>query len=108
MARVLLTVERPDHDGIQATQTALIVDGHNFPLAPDTVFVIQNGSTGFNLTLQTNVTKAGLALPDKVIAIGANEKWTFKNIDANIFAQADGTLWVDYSDVTDGTIEVFR
>lgn len=108
MARTLLTVEKPDHDGIEATQTNLIVDGHMFPLAPETTFVIQNGVTAFNLTLLTNVTKAGLDLPDKVIAIGANEKWTFKNIDSNIFAQSDGRLWVDYSDVTDGTIEVFQ
>ncbi len=67
----LLSVERPTYDGVRSAKTALDEVGHEFRLTKDTQFAIENGPIGLNLTILTNRTLAGIALGNKVIAIGA-------------------------------------
>lgn len=110
MARTELTVEVSGIGGLEPTDTALIADGHKFLAHKDLQFRINNGATGFNLTIQTPVTVDGLAVGDKVVAIGANEEhiFNFKDVSLDNFRQSDYMIYVDYDDVTDGTIAVWR
>ena len=110
MARTELTVETAGIDGLQPTDTALIADGHKFIVDKEVQFRINNGATGFTLTIQTPRTVDGLAVAEKTVSVGANEEhiFNFRDVAVGTFQQSDYMVYVDYSDVTDGTIAVWR
>lgn len=110
MAREEVTVEVSGSGGLEPTDTNLIADGHKFRAKKGVQLRLNNGATGLNLTLQTPRTIDGLAVAEKVIAIGSNEEHiiNFRDVDLVTFTQSDGMIYIDYSDVADGDIAVWE
>ena len=109
MARVALSQEPIVIAGLEPTQTALIADGHSFPNDGIRTHIrINNGATAFTLTVITPMTVEGLAVADKTYSIGANEIHEIGPFDPKLYNNADGLVFIDYSDVTDGTVEIKR
>lgn len=110
MARTEITVEVAGINGLQPTQTNLIADGHSFKPHRDIHVRVNNGATAFTLTIPTSRTVDGLAVADKTISIGSNEEHVinFRDVDIANFIQSDGLIYLDYSNVSDGNVEVYR
>ena len=110
MARVELTVEVSGIGGLEPTATNLNADGHGFKAYKDVQVRINNGATAFVLTIPTSRTVDGLAVADKTISIGSNETHiiNFRDVNIDNFIQSGGLVHLDYDDVSDGTVEVYR
>jgi len=109
MARTQITVQSITRSGLQPTNTALIADGHKFLNDGKLTFIqVENGATAFTLTIQTPKTVDGLAVAERTISIGTNEEHLIGPFPADTYNQADGMVYLDYSDVTDGTVSVLK
>ncbi len=107
MARVQIAVEVVKEAGVLKTETAVAADGHMFLNDGNVVLRITNGATALTLTAITHTTVKGLAVDDKAFTIGANENWEMR-FDPNVFNDPNQMVFIDYSDTTDGTVEVGR
>ena len=109
MARTELSLQNVDRDGLEATYTALIADGHKFTNNGEEMFIhVVNGATGFTLTILTPQTVDGLSVADRTISIGANEEHFVGPFPVGNYNQSDGMVYVDYRDVADGTIAALK
>lgn len=107
--RETLSVQAVDEDGAQISWTALVSGGHQVVMSNDSALLIKNGATGFNLTVQATVLVDGdLEVSDRVIAIASNEDYVIRLKDIGIYLQAAGTVYLDYSDTTNGEVAVLR
>lgn len=109
MARTELTVQTIDRAGLEPTMTALIADGHKFMNDGKlTRLMVVNGATPFILTIQTPETVDGLAVAERTVAIGAAGTYEIGPFQASLYNQADGMVYIDYDDPTDGDVNVAR
>lgn len=109
MARTELTVEPVVRAGLAATYTAAFVDGHKFKNDGKTILHIKNGAVALNLTVQTPGTVDGLAVADRVVAVGASTDKFIGPFPASQYNQAaDGMVYIDYDDLSNVTVAVLR
>lgn len=111
MARDLLATQTATQAGLTATFSAANAAGHW--IEPGSILEVVNGSGGsIDVTLITQETRAGLAVSDQVIAVGAGAR---KHIHVPKADQApflvpidggadDGMIHVDFSAVTSVTV----
>lgn len=110
MARTDVTVEQIDRDDVEeGTDTALIADGHKFLNDGKMTFLeIENGVTEFTLTVQVAKTVDGQAVTNQTYTVGASKDYMLGPFPADIYNQSDGKVYVDYSEVSDGTVTPWR
>lgn len=107
MAREELTLASIAMYGLEQTMTALIADGHKFRNdGQRTRLTVVNGATPFTLTIITAVEVDDLAVADRTVNVGANERIELGPFPRSIYNQDDGRVYIDYSDVTDGVVGV--
>lgn len=114
MARTALTVTNFVEAGITHAAVAAHVDGNMWDNTGTEVLMVINGSGGsINVTIQTQQTVNGLAIADRVVAVGAGVTkfiGSFQPLNLwNVSGGADnGKIYVDYSAVTSVTVAVYR
>lgn len=109
MARTEISVQAISRDGLQPTYSALIADGHMFKNDGEHMFLhVKNDITPFTLTIQTPQTVDGLAVAEKTVSIGTSEEQFVGPFPVRTYNQASDLVYVDYSNVTDGTVAALR
>lgn len=108
LARTVITPTAITSNGVTQTLTAVNADGNNFNNNGATLVVIANGYTGtITATFQTPRTIDGLAVADKEIAVPAGTTFMAGPFGSNTFNQADGTVYVDFTETTSVTFGAF-
>lgn len=106
MPRTAITPQKATAAGRTVTFEPANSLGNSFNAAKGRALIIRNGSAAaITATLPTPATADGLAIADRAITVAAGAQ-THVGIgsQAGIYAQTDGTVWVDYSAVT--TVDV--
>lgn len=112
MARTALTTQPIDSDGLTPVFAAANVDGHI--IDADAYIEVVNGSGGsINVTVQTPAEYAGLAVAERIIAVGAGARAKIGHFDPKVYARPTGVadpgkVYVDFSAVTSVTVGAFR
>lgn len=108
LARTVITPTAITSNGVTQTLTAVNADGNNFNNNGASLVVIANGYTAtITATFQTPRTIDGLAVADKEIAVPAGTTFMAGPFGSNTFNQADGTVYVDFTETTSVTFGVF-
>jgi hypothetical protein len=94
--------------GLTVALTAVdAANGEQFGWTAKRALHVKNASGGsINVTVKSNLTVAGLVLPDRVVAVAAGAEKKIGPFDAAAHKQADGNVWVDYSSGTSVTAEL--
>lgn len=112
MARQDLQIQNLGFAGTDITTgqiTPVLADGVMYPNQEDLIFRCLNGSgASINVTFQTPYTRDGLALADLVVAVPAGATKLVALHAGEIYSQADGKAYVDFSAVTTVSVNVFR
>lgn len=98
MARTQITVESVSRSGLAPTNTTVITDGHKFLNDGQlTVLRIKTAGTGLTLTVQIAKTVDGKTVTNPTYVIGTNAELVIGPFPAEIYNQADGMVYIDYS-----------
>lgn len=114
MVRTALAVTTFAEAGITHATSAAHVDGNKFANTGTEVLMVINGSgVSIDVTIQTQKTINGLAVSDRVVAVGAGVTkfiGNFQPLDLwNVAGGADnGQIYIDYSAVTTITVAAYR
>lgn len=110
MPRTAITPQAATSAGVPVTFEAANVDGNSFVPRRGRALHVRNNSAGaITVTVPTPGTADGLAIGDRTITVAAGAHATFgpgSAAVAGLYAQADGTVHVDYSAVTTVTVAV--
>jgi hypothetical protein len=106
MSATALSVTPLSRNGITDTLSAANTDGHTIVNTADNMWIeVLNGSGGsINVTIETIQTIDGLAVADRVVAVGAGVR---KKIGPFPRTNYGSTVTVTFSDVTTVTIGAF-
>lgn len=108
MPRTVLTVNEVVETGLTLSASAANVDGHSLVNTDrnTVLFLYANNGSGspINVTVQTPGTVRGNAIADVVVAVAAGAERLIGPLPASFYNQADGTVYVDFSDVTSLTV----
>jgi hypothetical protein len=110
MARTAIVPVKPTTAGVAKNLVAPdAVNFNNFVWRVDSILHFVVGATATTITIFTNIIFAdGLALPNRVFtAITAQELYVGP-FPQQEYQQADGTVWVNFSQVTAVTVEVIQ
>lgn len=108
MPRTAITPQKATSAGVAVTFEPANSLGNSYFAAKGRGLVVRNGSgSAITVTLPTPATADGLAIADRAITVAAGAQ-THVGVgsQAGIYAQTDGTVWVDYSAVTTVTVAV--
>lgn len=110
MARTTITAQTPGSDGAVPTYAAAdAANGMQFRNSGRSILHVKNGGAGsINVTIGTPGSADGLALPDKVVAVGAGAEKMISLRQRGIYQQADGLTYVDFSGATSVTVGLFE
>lgn len=110
MARTELTVQDIVRSGLEATYTAANGDGHYFSNDGKRTFIhVVNGDASDNtVTIQTPATADSLAITDRTVVVTAGEERMIGPFPTQYYNQSDGTVYVDHSNTTSGTIAAIK
>lgn len=109
MARTTLAVQSISRDGLEATFSAAPSDGVSFANDGRVLLEVYNGGGGsINVTVQTPNTVDGLAIADRVVAVGAGERYHIGLFDPDDYNQSDRTVYVDFSGVIDVVVAALK
>lgn len=97
--RTDIAVQQIVRTGLEATYAAVdAANGNAFPNDGRCFLVVVNGAGApINVTISTPGTVDGLAVADLVVAVTNAEKREIGPFPPNIYNQADGKVYVDYS-----------
>lgn len=109
MARTALSAQATSTAGLKPTYAAANVDGHMFTPEAGRVLVVKNGGgSSITVTVQAEVTRDGLALPDRTVTIPASEERLIGPFAPDVYRQKSGAdkgkVYVDFSTVTSVTV----
>ena len=108
MARTVITAAQIDEDGVVASLAAANVDGHSIAHRDNLLLRVTNGSgASITVTVQTPKTIGGLAIADRAITVAAGATVYISLGNAELYRQADGAVYVDFSAVTTVTVQAF-
>lgn len=109
MARTLLATQKSTIAGIAPVFTAANVDGHYIVNDGHTVVQVKNaGGSPITVTLPTPGKVAGVDIVDPTVSIPATTgDKIIGPFDPRVFAQADGSVNIDFSGVTSVTVAAF-
>jgi hypothetical protein len=106
MARTLLSVQPVVRTGLAVSYAA--ADGTDQNAVPNdgrTILHVKNGGgSSINVTIDTPGSVDGLAVGNLVVAVPAGAERFIGPFPTNIYSQADGNLYVDWSAVTSVTV----
>lgn len=111
MARAALTVQPVTRLGIEPGYVAAEADGNSFNNTGREFLHIKNGATDCVVTVKTPRTVDGQAVTERTVTVTGTEERMIGPFPPAIFNQggADGdVVFVDYDDVTNVTVGVFR
>lgn len=114
MVRTALTIVNFAEAGITHAAVAANVDGNMFDNSGKEVLMVINGSgVSVNVTIQTQQTINGLAVADRVVAVGAGVTKFMGSFQPLILWNVVGGVdnnkaYIDYSAVTTVTVAVYR
>lgn len=108
MARQALAVQEATRSGLTPAYTAAHVDGFAVPNSGKEMIHVKSGGTGATVTFVTTPTVDGQAVADRSVVMGTNTERMLGPFPPNIYNQADGTMWIDFSSITTMTIGAFR
>lgn len=109
MARTELTVQEFDVDGLDESLESANADGEYFSNDGGVFLYVKNGSgSPITLTAQTPAEIGGLDIEEKTYVIGAGENGFWGFFNPAMFNQSNGTVYIDFSDVTSLTIGAFK
>jgi len=103
MARALVASQKKGTAGGALTFFApVLADGIAYVLERNSRLLVQVGATVTTLTFVTPAVVDAGALPDKSVPLTINSIWEFDGFfdRAAEYAQADGTIWVNFSSDT--------
>ena len=69
---------------------------------------VENGATQTIATVVTPITVDGQALADPTYTVPLNDDYLFGPFPPNIYNTTAGMVQVHFSDITDGTVSVYR
>ncbi len=109
-ARAALTVQQIARTGLKPTYAAAVpADGHKFQNTGREFLHVKNGAGApINVTIQTPGTVDGLAVGELIVAVTNAEERMIGPFPTNIYNQADGMVYLDYSSETSVTVAVVR
>lgn len=109
MARTALTVQSVVRSGLADSLSAANADGHSIVNEGKKTWleVLNGGAGSINVTIQTPGTIDGLAVADRVIAVGAGARKKIGPFPVAEYNQSDGAVYVDFSDVASVTVGAF-
>lgn len=108
MARTAITAAQIDDDGVVASLTAANADGHSVAHRNSLFLRVTNGSgSSITVTVQTPKTIGGLAVADRAVTVAAGATAYISLGNAELYRQADGAVYVDFSAVTTVTVQAF-
>lgn len=108
MARTALVVQQHVDAGLEPVLTAANADGHQVAAVDDGDYLdVRTDDTPCNVTIVTPGSVNGLAITDRVVALGTDEEQRIP-IGRKVYRQADGSVHVNFSAVTNVTCGAFR
>lgn len=108
MARTALTVNQISRAGVALGPAAANVDGHSLAYSENLILYVANGGgSPITVTIQTPGTVDSLAIADKTVTVPAGSNRLMGPFPKAHYRQADGTVYVDFSDVTSVTAAAF-
>lgn len=109
MARSSLTLQDVERSGLEPSYASANADGNSFANNSRVVLHAKNGSgSPITVTVKTPGTVDGLAVADRTVAIPAGEERIMGVFPPADYNQSDGSVHVDYSDVTSLTVAALR
>jgi hypothetical protein len=108
MARTALTVQQVTRAGLTPAYSAAPVDGHSILNGGKELLHVKTGGTACNVTIQTPGSVDGQAVADRVVAIGTSSERIIGPFPPDIYNQASGEIYVDFSAVTSVTVAALR
>lgn len=109
MARSSISVQRITRSGANPSFESANTDGNSFDHHPDGFVWVKNGDTASKtVTIPTPRSIDGLSVADLTVDVPAGEDRAIGPFPEDTFKQDDGTIHVDYSDVTSVTVGAFR
>lgn len=110
MPRTAITPQAATAAGTAIVFEPANVLGNSFTPARGRVLLVKNGSgSSITVTLPTPATSDGLAVADRTVTVAAAAESPIalgSPAVSGIYAQADGSAYVDYSSVTSVTVAV--
>tara|TARA_Y100000593_G_scaffold4213_2_gene8329 strand:- start:435 stop:764 length:330 start_codon:yes stop_codon:yes gene_type:complete len=96
--------------GVSVTTQAADVAGDEFVNENGrTNFEVNNGSgSSIDVTIITQTTVDGLAVADRVISVGAGERFIVNKLASGTYNDSDGNVQVTYSAVTSVTVAAWK
>lgn len=106
MARESLSTERIVKDGLVATYTAAVADGHQVPWSERMFIHVKNDDTASKtITAQTPGQVSGLDIAEHTVDVAAgDEAFIGPFLAESTFKQSDGDVYIDYSATTSVTV----
>lgn len=110
MARTALTVQQIARSGLAPSYTAANAAGHSVQNNGRVFLHVKNaGGSICNVTIETPGTVDGLAVADRTVAVAATTGDAMIGpFPENVYDQADGTINVDFDQVTSVTVAALR
>jgi hypothetical protein len=111
MARVLLTVQPVSRLGVEPAYAAAQTDGNSFNNTGREFLHIKNGAIDCVVTVKTPRTVDGQAVTERTVTVTATEErmiGPFPPATFNQLGASGDVVFVDYDDVTNVTLGVFR
>ncbi len=96
--------------GVSVTTQAADVAGDEFVNENGrTAFEVNNGSgSSVDVTIITQATVDGLAVADRVISVGAGERYIINQLASGTYNDSNGNVQVTYSSVTSVTVAAWK
>lgn len=108
MARTALTVKQISRSGVALGPTAANAEGHSLVHYENLILYVANGGgSPITTTIQTPGTVDSLAVSDRTVTVPAGSNRFMGPFPKAHYRQADGTVYVDFSDVTSVTVAAF-
>lgn len=108
MARTALTIQQIVRAGLTPSYGAANVDGHALANGGQEFIHVKTVGTGCTVTIQTPGLVDGQAVADRTIVLGTNTERMIGPFPPNIYNQASGEVYIDFSAVTAVTIAAVR
>lgn len=116
MARTTLTPTQLSSAGAAVSTSAANADGHALSNDGRVFLYVKNtngASGGATVTLQATHSHDGLDLPNKDIAVAANEEYLIGPFDRGVYNRATGEddagmVYVDFTTAADLVVQAFR
>ena len=109
MTRTAITHQQIARTGLEETLAAANAGGSYFANDGMMFLHVVNGSGApITVTVETPGVVDGLAIADQIITVTNAEERFIGPFPPGIYNQSDGTVYVDYSAVTDVSVAVLR